>query len=317
MADLLGNDIGLNYKGLLNLFTTINTGLDATLRVVTDGEGDSSPLYLSQTAIGLGTTSIWDNTNGRLGIGTNSPANQLSTYVNVVAGSSSPTGVAIENASSTGYVNLSFKNNAGTAQFFYSGNARGSTLNNLFSFYNPSTAGYAFDQKVSIGTSVIATGGMLEVTAASSTVGLYVKGAASTDIQRWYDSSNTLQTTIDSAGSIMFSSGCGLKNNNGVGVDIGHNYSSGGSGWQVGFTDGGSGASRYGYIANSGSVFSTSTTPSTIQAVAIFELQSTTKGFIPPKMTTTQKNAITAVEGLVVFDTTLHTLTYYNGTIWV
>ena len=73
MADLLGNDIGLNYKGLLNLDTTINTGLDGTLRVVTDGEGDSSPLYLSTTAIGLGTTSIWDNTNGRLGIGTSTP----------------------------------------------------------------------------------------------------------------------------------------------------------------------------------------------------------------------------------------------------
>jgi hypothetical protein len=41
MANLLGQNIGTNYKGILNL-DTINTPLDATLRAVTDGEGNAS-----------------------------------------------------------------------------------------------------------------------------------------------------------------------------------------------------------------------------------------------------------------------------------
>ena len=86
MANLLGQNIGTNYKGILNLDSTINTPLDATLRAVTDGEGDASPLELSTDAVSLGgaTGANWDNTNKRLGIGTNAPFSLLT-----VAGQSS------------------------------------------------------------------------------------------------------------------------------------------------------------------------------------------------------------------------------------
>jgi hypothetical protein len=75
MANLLGQNIGTNYKGILNL-DTINTPLDATLRAVTDGEGNASPLQLSTDSVSLGgaTGANWDNTNKRLGIGTNTPS---------------------------------------------------------------------------------------------------------------------------------------------------------------------------------------------------------------------------------------------------
>jgi hypothetical protein len=46
-------------------------------------------------------------------------------------------------------------------------------------------------------------------------------------------------------------------------------------------------------------------------------LNSTTKGFLPPRMTTTQKNAIvTPAQGLMLFDTTLNKLCVYTGTSW-
>lgn len=52
-------------------------------------------------------------------------------------------------------------------------------------------------------------------------------------------------------------------------------------------------------------------------ASALLNVTSTTKGFLPPRMTTTQKNAITSpATGLQVFDTTLNQMSYYNGTTW-
>ncbi len=52
-------------------------------------------------------------------------------------------------------------------------------------------------------------------------------------------------------------------------------------------------------------------------ASAAFEVDSTTQGLLPPRMTTTQKNAISSpAEGLVVHDSTLHTPWFYNGSAW-
>ena len=51
---------------------------------------------------------------------------------------------------------------------------------------------------------------------------------------------------------------------------------------------------------------------------AQLEVQSTTKAFYPPRMTTVQKNAIVRAEaGATVFDTDLNGLFVFNGTSWV
>jgi hypothetical protein len=55
----------------------------------------------------------------------------------------------------------------------------------------------------------------------------------------------------------------------------------------------------------------------TTYASAIFAIGSTTRGFLPPRMTTTQKNAIaTPAAGLVVYDSTTNKLCCYNGSTW-
>ena len=51
MANLYNENIGLNYQGMLNLGGTINTPLDATLRAVTDGMGNSSTILASTAGI--------------------------------------------------------------------------------------------------------------------------------------------------------------------------------------------------------------------------------------------------------------------------
>ena len=57
---------------------------------------------------------------------------------------------------------------------------------------------------------------------------------------------------------------------------------------------------------------------STDVASSILTLSSTTKGFLMPRMTTTQRNAITSpATGLIVYDTTDNEFDYYNGSVWV
>ncbi len=51
--NLLGQNIGQNYRGILNLGTTINSPLSTTLQAVTDGMGNNSPLQLSTTQVAM------------------------------------------------------------------------------------------------------------------------------------------------------------------------------------------------------------------------------------------------------------------------
>jgi hypothetical protein len=56
---------------------------------------------------------------------------------------------------------------------------------------------------------------------------------------------------------------------------------------------------------------------SSANASAQLDVSSTTKGFLPPRMTTTQKNAIaTPAAGLVLYDSTTNKLCCYNGSTW-
>jgi len=52
-------------------------------------------------------------------------------------------------------------------------------------------------------------------------------------------------------------------------------------------------------------------------ASALFQIDSTTLGFLPPRMTAAQKNAIgSPTAGLMVFDTDAGKLCVYNGAAW-
>jgi hypothetical protein len=54
-----------------------------------------------------------------------------------------------------------------------------------------------------------------------------------------------------------------------------------------------------------------------VDASAVLNLNSTTRGFLPPRMTTSQKTSIsTPSAGLVVYDSTTNKLCCYNGSTW-
>lgn len=69
------------------------------------------------------------------------------------------------------------------------------------------------------------------------------------------------------------------------------------------------------HIANAGNIGMGTTSPN---VSAKLDISSTTQGFLPPRMTTAQKLAIgTPANGLMVFDTSLNQMSYYNGVTWI
>ena len=59
------------------------------------------------------------------------------------------------------------------------------------------------------------------------------------------------------------------------------------------------------------------TNPYSLNAAAALEVESTTKGFLPPRMTTTQRDAILSpANGLTIYNTLLNCVEWYNGTTW-
>lgn len=56
---------------------------------------------------------------------------------------------------------------------------------------------------------------------------------------------------------------------------------------------------------------------STPAASAILDLTSTTGAFLPPRMTTAQRDALTAVDGMMIYNTTLATMQYRKAGSWV
>jgi hypothetical protein len=66
-------------------------------------------------------------------------------------------------------------------------------------------------------------------------------------------------------------------------------------------------------VSNGGAYINTTS----VQASAILQADSTTKGFLPPRMTTTQKNAIASpAAGLIVYDSTLGKLCVRTASAW-
>ena len=81
------------------------------------------------------------------------------------------------------------------------------------------------------------------------------------------------------------------------------------------YTDGGSGAEEVFRVHTSGRCgFGTAAAP---HVSAKVEIKSTTQGFLPPRMTGTERDAIsTPATGLMVYNTTTNKLNVYTGAGW-
>jgi hypothetical protein len=335
MANLLGQNIGTNYKGILNL-DTINTPLDATLRAVTDGEGNASPLQLSTDAVSVGAIS-----GARLGIkGSGSTSATTSLLVQNSAGTSALTikdnlsatfGGALTSSSNITTTATLQGGNINAVNILYIGNYQSSLKSNgsgIIQLQNTAENDFSrlqFGGTTSSFPSLKRNGTAIDVRLADdsnyallNTGATFIKGSGTT-------ASTTALLVENSAGTQSF------KVADGGSVQIG---STSGINWT--FNSNILSSNQYAYIAGSnGSILTNGSFSggvhgngnggkvcdndiSTAQvASAVLEVSSTTKGFLPPRMTTTQKNAIaTPASGLIVYDSTTNKLACYNGTTW-
>ena len=85
-TSLSGLTPAATYSGLLKFGD--NSAISASLKALSDGDGNDTMISLSTSALQIGgsTGLNWDNTNKRLGIGTNTPTKELTIDANSTDG---------------------------------------------------------------------------------------------------------------------------------------------------------------------------------------------------------------------------------------
>jgi hypothetical protein len=84
------------------------------------------------------------------------------------------------------------------------------------------------------------------------------------------------------------------------------------------YPGGGLESQRFVRMKNFGMAMNSAGTTADPVASAILDMNSTTKGFLPPRLTTTQRNTIaTPATGLQIYNTTTGSPEFYNGSSWI
>jgi hypothetical protein len=258
------------YVSLLKLGD--NSALTSTLKVVSDGAGNDTLLFVSTTALAIGTSTAGVNRFTIRGAGT----------------TSANTALRVENSAGSPALRITddLAVTIGASLTFASGNVIQNTAHRLVA----TTGGIAVNNDYS--------------NPAANTM-LHVKGIGATSATtalRVENSAGTAALAILDSGAANFSGITTFNNNTSF---RGANDTS--SSLNVRFVV--PGATKT-FTINSDYGL-------TNEPTALLEVQSTTKGFLPPKMTTTEKNAISSpAAGLVVYDTTTNKLCCYDGSTW-
>jgi hypothetical protein len=282
---------------------------------------------------------FWDNTNNRLGIGTNIPFTGAASTVNgldigVYNTAGSEGNLMVRGFSSLGGFSRSSYGGVGSNYYLTTLGILTRRFADRVSLIDFAAGGFVFKSGVngaagsaislldfmtinSSGNVLINTttdqGGKLQIKAPgalSTDIALRVRNSADTgDLINVSGNGNTTFKTTNSNtnGTILFTNNSSVATI-AAATDTGSALTMlqfRGAGYN--FTDLGTN----GFVIQSTS-YGTSATPS-----AILQVNSTTKGFLPPRMTTTERDAIaTPATGLQVFNTTLGTQDFYNGTSW-
>ena len=285
---------------------------------------------------------FWDDTNNRLGVGTNAPVAPIDSYV---AGTGNGDFLVGKFGYQTGGngKNVFVKIGAGNAQF----DLNVETGNPFFElrYGNSSTAiGGGLAQRVRydgvtaipknlvVGSGNAQTSNMLQVIGSgstSATTSLLVQNSAGTEVLKVTDDGNAKLGFVGTNDAKLFFEYPRISG----GIIFGDAISGGNVYGRISL-DRGNGEMRVGAVGTGGyfltlysngleaarfdAVQSLGIGTTTINSSAKVQIDSTTKGFLMPRMTTTQKNAIASpATGLMVMDITTLKLCVYNGSSWV
>jgi hypothetical protein len=305
-----------------------NLGVTATLKTLSDGDGNDLPIQVKNNQVnivgtitqnGLPITTppsgvagaiqfsngsafasdaanlFWDDTNNRLGVGTNAPINNLTVIDSTSGSTSGDKGITVGNSNTANALRFGSYFNIGVI----------SGPSGPLMLQTP-----ASNKGVSISTGYLIPTAMAHIQGSgstSATTSLLVQNSSATEAFKIQDNGTSTFT-----GNLLLSGGSGTYS-----LDLLPT-----TGFRI-LNDSGSvrginnslllGGSNDIQILNSTSIGNAGAP----NASSILDLTSTTKGFLPPRMTTTQKNAIASpAAGLVVYDNTTNKLQCYNGSTW-
>jgi hypothetical protein len=314
----------------------LGTILDATLRQVQDGTGTGSPLYLSTGGLRVGTTAgsamYWDDVNNRLGVGTTTPLGILH-----LKRTADTTRMVMDG--DAGQSKIITYRTAGLQRFgLYVNNTAesGSNVGSDFAIRAYNDAGTLITTALFIKRST----GNVGINTLTGTAKLQVVGSGSTSST----TSLLVQNSLGNYGiQILDSTSVGVNSllqtcfNTGGGADVNSGVrilaTTAGVSYIDGYSEGPNKTNNYPIVIgarvnNTGGSRTGSTTAENgsqvffgsevISASAQVGINSTTRGFLPPRMTTAQKNAISSpANGLIVYDTDLVRPCFFNGATWI
>jgi hypothetical protein len=251
---------------------------------------------------------FWDDTNNRLGIGTNAPIESFSVQKET-AGFAMATFIGHKGVTNYNGLRIGTHTNA----VGYIQGISGSSMSATYDIYLQPFGGGVF-----IGSSSTTPAARLQVRGSgstSATTSLLVQNSAGTQLLKVPDNGNLEINPTGGRPFVFTNEGVTMSSDSTFALRNSGGQNSAGIKLQV--YDNTFGYRTAIFIDKPSNSISVGINTDSPNASAILDATSTTKGFLPPRMTTTQKNAIASpAAGLVVYDSTTNKLCCYNGSTW-
>ena len=289
---------GTNIK-TINSTSLLGSG---DISLTTSAAGTSGQIQFNDSsAFGADSNLFWDNTNKRLGVGTSSPAYPLHNNGNSLFGSCLvSTRYGFSNDFILAHSSVSNPSTSYAIQQNQSADTFINTLSSRGVYFSESGNSHSLIKNSSWGIGTTTPTARLQVKGSgstSATTSLLVQNSSGTELFKVQDDG---RTSIGQQSSVY--PNIGLS-----GIYGGLFLNAGG---QIALRSGGADIMS---LTASLNVGIGTTSPNTS---AKLDISSTTQGFLPPRMTTTQKNAISSpAAGLQVYDSTTNRASVYS-TAW-
>ena len=293
-------DSTVKYRTPAQVLSDIGAQAALTNPVTGTGTDTRVAFWSSGSAISSSNRLNWDNTNGYLGINTASPVAQLQVRGNAVAGNN------VARFETQGLVNLFTLSEEGKITAFAPQiNALSGTteINKFTSSFAASAGGSGLFRPLSIAYTINNTGAQT-----GTATGIFL---SATETAMGGMAHNLLDLQVGGISKFRIGATGGITTTAAVSMSTGLFLN--GSQASI-YKDS---AANPNFCVATGGFAITSSGFNPPVATAIFQIDSTSRGFLMPRMTTAQRTAISSpANGLQVYDTDLLQPCFWDGTAW-